>query len=47
MGHKLLELDKSQLFNDHQSIEVEDISRKEIAVIGVAGRFGDTANIAC
>ncbi len=46
MGHKLLAIDKNQLFADNnQTIEVEQISGKEIAVIGMAGRFADTANI--
>jgi polyketide synthase PksN len=46
MGHKLLGIDKNQLFADNnQSIEVEDISSKEIAVIGMAGRFADVSNI--
>jgi acyl transferase domain-containing protein/acyl carrier protein len=46
MGHKLLGVDKSELFSDNsQSMEVEDISGKEIAVIGMAGRFADAADI--
>lgn len=46
MGHKLLGIDKSQLFaGDSQPVEVEEISGKEIAVIGMAGRFADAANI--
>jgi acyl transferase domain-containing protein/acyl carrier protein len=46
MSHKLLGIDKSQLFTDNsQLIEVEDMFGKEIAVIGMAGRFADASDI--
>ncbi|MCL6591114.1 MAG: SDR family NAD(P)-dependent oxidoreductase [Firmicutes bacterium] len=46
MGAKLLGIDKDQLFaGATQPVEVEEISSREIAVIGMAGRFGAAANI--
>jgi acyl transferase domain-containing protein/acyl carrier protein len=46
MGHKLLGIDKNQLFtNSSRAIEVESRSNQEIAIIGISGKFAGAANV--